>query len=402
MSRIDELKQVIADAVKDEVEKAVSPLREQTTNWAEFLSSSGSKSLGERMSDDHKARSICAVRMVRAIAATKGDPEKAKRFAEKAWDDDLGKVVIGAFEKAMAAGDFAGGGFMIPPEFADTIIDLLRPRSVIRAMDTPVVPMPRGTLTIPKQTGDVSASYVGENQDITQSAPDGGQIVLSAKKLAALVPVSNDLLIATAGDRADEFIRRSLVRQIATREDQAFIRDDGTSGTPKGLRYWAANTIASSGTTAANIENDLVSMINQMESANVDMSNPVWIMHPRSKNKLMTLRDSAGGNLLYPEIRPGSDGVSRLYGWPVFTTTNIPTNLGGGSDTEVYLVNVPDLIIAEQGGLEISTSMEASYIEGANLASAFSRDQTVIRAIVRHDFAVQYPEAVVVLTGVAW
>ena len=207
--------------------------------------------------------------------------------------------------------------------------------------------------------------------------------------------------MASAGDSADRFIRDSLVRHIATREDRAFIRDEGVDGTPKGLRYWAKTTVASSGTTAANIESDLVSMINTMESANVDMSNPVWLMSPRSKNKLLTLRDGSG-NLIYPEIRPGSDGMSRLYGWPVFTTTNIPTNLGGGSDSEVYLVNVPDLIIAEQGGMEITASEEASYVEGANLASAFSRDQTVIRAIVRHDFAVQYPEAVVVMTGVQW
>ncbi len=401
MSRIDELKSVIAEAVKAEVEKAVQPLQEKATNWSEIIAAAGAKSLGERMQNDKEARSIAAARLVRAYAASKGDIERAQHFAKKAWSDDLGKVVAATFEKAMAAGDFTGGGFMIPPEFSDQIIDLLRPRSVVRAMGTPTVPMPRGTLTIPKQTGDVSASYVGENQDITQSAPAGGQIVLSAKKLAALVPVSNDLLMASAGDSADRFIRDSLVRHIATREDRAFIRDEGVDGTPKGLRYWAKTTVASSGTTAANIESDLVSMINTMESANVDMSNPVWLMSPRSKNKLLTLRDGSG-NLIYPEIRPGSDGMSRLYGWPVFTTTNIPTNLGGGSDSEVYLVNVPDLIIAEQGGMEITASEEASYVEGANLASAFSRDQTVIRAIVRHDFAVQYPEAVVVMTGVQW
>jgi len=374
MSRIDELKSVIAEAVKAEVEKAIKPLQEKSTDWSEIIAAAGARSLGERMQNDKEARTIAAARLVRAYAAARGDIGRAEHFAKKAWDDDLGKVVVATFEKAMAAGDFTGGGFMIPPEFADQIIDLLRPRSVVRAMGTPTVPMPRGTLTIPKQTGDVSAQYV---------------------------PVSNDLLSVTAGDRADRFIRDSMVRHIATREDRAFIRDDGTNGTPKGLRYWAGSSFASAGTTAANIENDLVKMINTMESANVDMSNPVWLMSPRSKNTLLTLRDGSG-NLIYPEIRPGSDGMSRLYGWPVFTTTNIPTNLGGGSDTEVYLVNVPDLIIAEQGGLEITASDEASYVEGANLASAFSRDQTVIRAIVRHDFAVQYPEAVVVMTGVAW
>ena len=288
---------------------------------------------------------------------------------------------------------------MIPPDFANEIIDLLRPRSVIRGAGVQTVPMPRGTLTLPKQTAGATASYVGENQDITKTQLTGGQIVMSAKKLAALVPISNDLLTIDVGDSADAMVRNDLVRQLATREDQAFLRDDGTQNTPKGLRYWAKTTTASSGTGAAQIEADLVGLIQNLEGADIAMSNPVWIMSPRSKNSLINLRD-ANGNLVFPEIR---NAMPTLFTFPVFVTNNVPTNLGGGgNESEVYLADMDEVLLGETGGLEITADSSASYLDGGTLVSAFSQDQTVIRAIMRHDLAVRYDEAVTVLTGVQW
>jgi HK97 family phage major capsid protein len=380
--------------MKEVLEKEIAPLKEQATNWGAMISTPKDPEEVRKPGPEEKA--MGAARICRALAAAKGDPERAAHWAEKAFDDQLGDSVI----KALAAGDFTAGSFMIPEDMSNEIIPLLRARSVVRAAGTPTVPMPRGTLTLPKQTGDVTANYIGENVDIPKSEPTGGQIVLSAKKLSTLVPISNDLLDFDVGDAADRFVRDSMVRRMATREDQAFLRDQGSESTPKGLRYQAAaaNITATNGTSAANIEDDFIDLINDLETANVDMSNPVWLMSPRSKNHLLNLRD-ANGNLIYPELRTASPTI---HTFPIMMTTNIPTNLGGGTETELYLMNVSDLLIGEAGGLEITTDASASYIEGGNLVSAFSRDQTVVRALSRHDFAVMYPEAVAIKTGITW
>ena len=50
---------------------------------------------------------------------------------------------------------------------------------------------------------------------------------------------------------------------------------------------------------------------------------------PRELNHLKIQRDGAGGQLLYPELRTGSPTI---HNWPVFTTTSIPSNLGGSGD----------------------------------------------------------------------
>jgi HK97 family phage major capsid protein len=349
---------------------------------------------------DAKLMGIAAARWVRGIAFGQGDLVKAAYFVEKVYDDDLGDEI----HKAMVAGELTAGGALVPPEVAAEIIELLRSETVVRAAGARTVPMPNGTLTMRRQTAGSSASYVGESEDISVTQPDTGLLTLTSKKLAAIVPISNELLKFTSGPSADEFVRDDLVQEIAIREDQAFIRDDGTENTPKGLRYWANanNIISQTGdpATPAEIEDDFKNLMNLLTNADVRMRRPVWFMHPRELNHLKIQRNAAGGQLLYPELRTGSPTI---HNWPVFVTTSIPSNLNpDGDESEVYLVEMMDAIIGEVSGLEIVANASASYVENATMKSAFSRDETLIRAITMHDFAVRHTVSVAVLTGVNW
>jgi HK97 family phage major capsid protein len=112
----------------------------------------------------------------------------------------------------------------------------------------------------------------------------------------------------------------------------------------------------------------------------------------------MTIRDGNGNFAYRDEMLAGT-----LWGFPFGTTTAIPTNLGGGSDeSEIYFVDFADAIIGEAQTLTVDASTEASYKSGGNLVSAFSKDQTVIRAIEEHDFAMRHDASVAVLTAVKW
>lgn len=394
----DLIRETVTSVVESQVDQALAPLKEQQTNWmAQIMTSRKSKS-----DTEGKTNGIGAARYVRAMAFGKGNPDKASWFAKEAikagpWDDELGPRV----EKSLQAGNFTGAGFLIPDDFSAEIIELLRSATVVRAAGARTLPMPSGQLTIRRQDGPATATYVGEATNISASEPSGGQIVMTAKKLAAVVPISNDLLNFASGPTADEFVRDDLVMTMAVREDQAFLRDDGLASKPKGLRNWAAagNLLNSNGTSAANIEDDFKDLVNSLETNDVRMLRPAWFMAPRSKNHLRNVRDAAGGNLLFPEMR---NTAMSLYGWPVFVTTSIPTNLGGGTETEVYLVDMADAIIAESSGLEIAVDSSASYVDGGSLVSAFTRDETLMRAIMRHDFALRHDESCAVITDVTW
>jgi len=391
----EEVQELIKSIVKDTVSEEIAPLKEQATNWSEMLNKGNVRGV----EIPEKDRGMAAARSVRALAAAKGDPDKAARFAEKAWNDTLGKAVQDSFTKVASAGEFTSGGFMIPEDMMSDIIELLRPQNVVRAAGASVLGMPRGTMTLPRTTNGPTASYVGENQNIGITEPAGGDLVMSAKKLAAIVPISNDLLNYSVGDQADRWVRDELVRSLAQTEDETFLRGSGTAHSPKGLRYWAANTISQSGTAATDMENDLANLIQLLEGNNVRMSRPAYFMNPRTKNYLMHQRDT-GGNLVFEELRSANPTI---YGLPVFVSNNIPKNLGSGSDeTEVYLVEMTDVIIGEAGGLEITADSTAAYVDGGTTISTFQQDSSAIRALLRHDLAVRHDASVAVLDSVTW
>lgn len=386
---------IVGDLVKTALNEAVS--NDGDSDWAKAFRASvqPKKSFNPAIVTEAK-RGIGAARFVRSLAFGGGSPEKAIFFAKKVWDDDLGEQVV----KSLEAGTFTAGGFMVPPEFLPEIIELLRSRTVVRRAGPRILPMDSGTLTLRRQTQASTATYIGESEDIVKTQPAGGQIVMTAKKLAAIVPISNDLLTFTSSPAADEFVRDDLVQVLAIREDQAFIRDDGLENKPKGLRFWvnATNISITNGETATNIEDDFKDMINDLEGNDVPLIRPVWFMNPRSKNHLVNLRD-ANGNLIFPEIRGASP---TMYGWPVFISTNIPVNLGAGTETEIYFVDMNDAIIGEASGLQIAVDSSASYVENASLVSSFARDETVIRAIQRHDFAMRHDVSVAIKNEIIW
>jgi hypothetical protein len=61
-----------------------------------------------------------------------------------------------------------------------------------------------------------------------------------------------------------------------------------------------------------------------------------------------------------------------------------------------------DAVIGDATSIIIDTSTEAAYHDGTQVVAAFSQDQTVVRAIVQHDFGMRHDASVAVLTQVTW
>lgn len=345
------------------------------------------------------ARFCCAVGALKQRGLSIELDNIAKQL--DAWGDkDLSEVVIA--HKTMQAANANSGGFLVPVQFSQDVIEYLRPATVMRRLGCPTLPMPTGTVRVPKITGASTAAYLGEATNLTKSELQTGQIQLTFKKLGALVPISNDLL-RYSSPGADAIVRNDIVRQMAVAEDQAFIRGTGLASNPKGLRYWApaANVIAANGTQSlANTITDLGKLVVQLRNNNVPMSRPVWIFAPRTWNWLMTATNTNGFFVFRDEVMKGS-----LWGYPFGVTTSVPINLtdqGGTTESEVYLVDLDDCVIGESQNLIVDVSNEAAYYDGSTVQASFSRDETVVRAIQEHDFAVRRDVAVALLNGVTW
>lgn len=335
-------------------------------------------------------------KMVVALAAAQGNRQMAAQFAV---EKGFGEHIAASLNTLTAA----AGGVLVPTNMSSEVIELLRPKSVVRKMGTRSLSLNNGNMTIPRLKGGAVVGYIGSDSDVPATEQQFDDLKLSGKKLAALVPISNDLL-ANADANTSAIVVGDLTSAMAAREDKAFLRDDGTSNTPKGLRHWAltANIFAptSATPTLAEVDADLNKMLFRLENANANMTSVGWVMNPRSFRFLASIRDG-NGNKAYPELDNGF-----LKGYQVAFTTQIPANLTVGSDangSEIYLADFGDCFIGEDAELTIDYSKEATYKDSSNnIISAFQRDQTLIRVIAKNDFGPRHVESIVVLKDVQW
>lgn len=341
-------------------------------------------------------KGLTFARMTRTIAAAGGIPYVAQQIAEANGDSGL-------FAN-QAAGTGPEGGFLIPEDVSSEVVELLRPLSVVTAMGPRIVPMPNGNMTMNRRATGATFEYGGEQTDAPSTGVTFGQVRLSAKKLRGIIPMSNDLLRASS-TAVDRLIRDDAVEDAAQIQDRHFLRGSGTEYAPKGLRFQATGTSYASThilTMTATpdlqkVTTDLGRLELALGNANVSYMGAHWVMSPRVAMYLTNLRDG-NGNLAFPEM-----GEGMLRKKPVHITTEIPDNLGGGTESEIGLVHPSHVVVGEHMGIEIAMSTEAAYKDAAGaMQAAFSRDETLLRMIMQHDIGLRHLPAVAWLTGVTW
>jgi HK97 family phage major capsid protein len=376
-----------------------------------------------------REKSLVIGACIRSLGAGGGSLINARQVATE-WYGERHPVT-----RALGVSTGAGGGFIVPPDYVNEIIELLRPLAQVRASNPRVIPMPRGTMTLPGQATPATASYSSETSPITQTQQSLNQIVATYKKLTALVPVSNDMM-RYADPAVDAFVRDDLVKVIALAEDAAFLLGDGTAGTPMGFLGFANRWVAGQGgtpgnwlTSAASTEavnaadptnttggnfitstyaytlataaSELGGAVNRMDTANVPESRRVWFMNPRSKNYLYNVQNSLGVYVYRDEMNKGT-----LLGYPFRITTQIGVgyydNAGHSNTSFVILAEMDEAIILDSMSLELAVSREGTYVGAGGTISAFQSDQTIIRAIAEHDFQMRHDQSVAVIQAVAW
>ncbi len=370
----------------------------------------------------HDPRGLTAARYLRTAAASKFhglSPEKmARKFADECTrkrdmksadsfasigEDFKATSSAESREKAMEAQEPGAGGLLVPEPVMQEIVELLRAAVVVEASGARTVPMPNGNLSMNYQTTASTARYIGERRVIQKTQPGTGRMKLSAKKLAALVPISNDLL-RFASPAADVFVRDDLVQVMALRRDLGLYRGPGTENEPKGLRFLAdpanvqARTLDAGAVTLETVTNDLVTNIYNLDGRNIRMVRPGWIFHPRTKWFLRKLRDGLG-NFVFDEVDGGT-----LFGFPFKTSTQVPIDLGaGGDESEIVFADFANIIVGDAVALQMKMSDEASYTDDGGDNAGFETDETVVRAISEHDINDrQRGRSISVTSGLDW
>ena len=359
----------------------------------------GFKARVESMSDRERRKTVFGMfgRAVKCIHDSHGDPEQAAFTAERKFKD----AEMAHEFKALSATSPSDGGYLVPEVYANEVIELLYPSTVIFALGARRLGMANGNLNIPKTKTGTRAMFTGENRAIPKTAPKFGNLKLSAKKLTALIPMSNDLLRSTNFDN-DVIVGQDVTKQMALGVDYGAFSGSGGEFQPLGiLRNKAVQNIdvTKLGTEYSSSDGKLTAMFPNYLVASVLKNNVYadglgFVFNTSVEQFFKSLRDNVGGFIFAEEMSKGT-----LAGYPYKTTNLLSTDDG---KTSIVFGNWNDLMIGEQGALEIETSREGSWTDDAgNLVSAFENDQTLIRAINHVDTGLRHEESFVVATKVA-
>lgn len=302
--------------------------------------------------------------------------------------------------KAMGINPDTTGGYLVPIEQSNQVIELLRNQSLFLAAQgdsaqakglLTELPLNRDTLTIPRATGDPTTYWLGENSTISASDASLGQIQLIAKKLACRVVLSNELL-ADASVDVDNFIRDAMSKAMAREVDRVVLYGQGAAGEPLGVS--ASGLTYKTAKNAALDYDDLVTLVSQPELNNVELDDSVrFILNPRDKFGLRNLQDGSGNYVFNQNgLAAATEGVpQQLFGYP-FISSNVVARTGSPEETDVFFGKWSDVILGWRKTIEIV----ASDVAG----TSFEADQTWIRAIMRLDVALRHPESIAMITDV--
>jgi HK97 family phage major capsid protein len=156
--------------------------------------------------------------------------------------------------------------------------------------------------------------------------------------------------IRYSNPKSDLLVRDALAKALRRRLDIDFINPAKTAvpGVSPASITHGADTIASSGDAADDVRMDIRALWAKYTAANNPPSSGVWIMSSNNAVALSMMMNPLG----QPEF--GAMGMSggSLQGMPVLASDYV-TDI-------VVLLNATDVFLADEGGIEIDASREAS------------------------------------------
>lgn len=312
--------------------------------------------------------------------------ENPAELAERMYPQDS------RLRAVMNEGVAEDGGVTVPQNLYSEVIPLLRQASITRSLGVTTLPLPNGNLNLIKQNGAANFTWVGENKPIGNSKIGMGSIKLSAKKLAGIIPISNELL-ADSSIVADSFVRNEIVAGIAEAEDITSLYGSGSANEPKGVTVACANNkIAVDGELTADV---IYQMVGKIVSVKLNNPNPVWRIPGALWSKLYGMQNKDGNYVFRDEMKDG-----KLCGYQFKIDNNIKIGGDANGKTSIILGDWKHFVIGTASALKISVSTDASYTENDKQVSAFENDLTLMRALIREDFGVRYNEAFVWADGI--
>lgn len=289
------------------------------------------------------------VRMCMAIAASKGDSYLAMERA-KSWHDSTPEVEL-MVKAAVAPGTttdatWAGPLVTVQPSVSE-FLELLRPRTLLgRIPGLRQVPF---NVSVPSQTTGGTYSWVGQQKPKPVTKADYSTVTLTFAKAAGIIVLTEEL-VRLSSPSAEALVREEMIAGMSQFLDQQFV-DPAVAAVatvnPASVTNGAA-TAAASGVTGAAAKADLSARVATFTAAAIPLEGSVWLMSDSNAFGI-GISVNALGQPLFPGMGPTGGSI---LGIPVIVSNNV--------GNRVVLMHAPSILFADEGGVRIDVSREAS------------------------------------------
>ncbi|ELH8189739.1 phage major capsid protein [Salmonella enterica subsp. enterica serovar Senftenberg] len=348
------------------------------------------------------AKGIAFARFAKSLAAANGSRSEALEIARKQYPDDakLHHVLKAAVGAGTTTDPQWAGALVEYQEYAQDFVEYLRPQTIIGRFGQGNIPSLRKVpfnIRIPAQTSGGSANWVGQGKAKPLTKFDFESITFSFAKVAAIA-VLTDELIRFSNPAADALVRNALAEAVIARLDTDFIspsKAEVANVSPASI----TNGITAVPSTG-NPDDDAAAAFGVFVAANLQPNGAVWLMSSTTALAL-SMRKNALGQKEYPEMT--------LLGG---TFQGLPVIVSQYVGNQLVLVNAPDIYLADDGGVAVDMSREASLEmesdpagdsitpTGTELVSMFQTNSVAIRAERWINWKRRRTAAVAVISGV--
>jgi hypothetical protein len=349
-------------------------------------------------------------RLAKIKAISRLDSEPAASVAERLYGAD--SEVTALCKAAVVAGTTISGNWaadLVGTEtgvFAD-FVEYLRPATILGKFGVNGVPaLRRIPFRVPliSQTGGGSGYWVGQGKPKPLTAFDFDRTTLEPLKVANIAVLTEES-IRDSSPSSEMIIRDALRAALAERLDTDFIdpAKAASSGVSPASITYGASHIVSTGNDADDVRLDVRAVFQKFIDANNPPSTGVWIMSTANALALALMVNALG----QPEF-PGLTMMGGMF-------FGLPAIVSDYADDIVALVNASDIYEADDGGVSVDMSREASLEmkdssltqdatngTGVAMVSMFQTNSVALRAERTINWKARRASAVAYLSAVGW
>lgn len=258
--------------------------------------------------------------------------------------------------RTMSAGSATAGGNFIATEKVG-FFDALYAKTVLDQLGATKLTGLAANTDLTGFSAAAQVAWAAETANAASGDPTTAARELRPSRLAAYSDISKQLLLQT-NQSVEQQIINSFIKSMAVAVEAAAINGSGTSNQPLGLLGTSGiNSVAMGTNGGAPTLAKVLELVAAVENANAGV-NGKFLINPKLVAKLKQTEISSGSGAMIMAYMAYFQGIAdQIDGKPVFSTTNVPSNLTKGTSSGVCSAMIygdwENLVVGQFGGVEL-------------------------------------------------